>query len=100
MVTQPPVVPAPTFGETIETLTAYGDAPESLDLLAAVEWVTKSHTGSAHELPNGGYGLCDLCHKPWPCPAWDEIRGLTLAWIIKTSTNAVRASRQNLRRPT
>lgn len=90
--------PAPTLAETIRALTDYGTTDEATDILAATQWVTTSHVGATHELPNGTFGPCRLCGQPWPCPAWDEIRALTLDWLIRASTAAVLASRENLRR--
>lgn len=98
-----PSKPAPRLDETIRALSEYDTNPEpdghlsaeAADLLAAAEWVTKTHAADSHERPDGTFGPCRDCGKPWPCPAWDEIRALTLSWLIRASTTAVNVSRQN-----
>lgn len=97
MVTRTPL-PAPKLTETINTLTAYGDTDETQDLLTAAEWVTQTHTGAPHQLPDGTYGPCTTCHQPWPCEPWREIQALTLGWLVQASTTAVRRSQWNLRK--
>lgn len=89
--------PAPSLTETIRALTDYGTTDEALDLLTATEWVTQTHIGSTHELPDGTYGPCQLCEQPWPCPAWEEIRTLTLHWLVRSSTITIHVSRERIR---
>jgi hypothetical protein len=91
---------APTLDETIKTLIEYGTTPEAEDLLAITQWVTQTHTAEPTELPNGTFGPCQQCDKPWPCPAWDETRDLTLSWLIHASTTAIHTSQENIRRST
>lgn len=86
--------PAPSLTETITALTDHGTTPEAGDLLETTQWITKTHVGTTHELPDGTFGDCTECHTPWPCPIWNEIRTLTLEWLIHASTAAVRASQE------
>lgn len=98
-----PARPAPKLDATIEALAEYDINPEpdpqlsaeAGDLLAAAEWVAKTHIGDDCERPDGAFGPCRDCGWPWPCPAWDEIKQLTLSWLIRASTTAVHVSRQH-----
>lgn len=83
---------APTLTETITALTDYATSPEAVDLREAAQWITQTHIGTTHELPNGTFGNCTACGEPWPCPAWENVRTLTLEWLIRASTAAVHES--------
>lgn len=102
MIKRLPSKPAPKLDETIRALVEYDQNPEpdpklsaeAGDLLAATEFITQTHVGEPHEQPDGTFGPCQDCGWPWPCPAWNEIRSLTLSWLIRASTKAVHVSRQ------
>jgi hypothetical protein len=97
-----PSRPAPKLDETIKALREYDTYPEpdeqlsaeAGDLLAAAEWVSETHVGDPRERPAGTFGPCRDCGHPWPCPAWDDIRTLTLSWLIRASTPALAVSRR------
>lgn len=103
MIHRLPPRPAPKLEQTIKALAEYDENPEpdpqlsaeAGDLLAAAEWVSKTHVGDPHERPDGTFGPCRDCDWPWPCPAWDEIKQLTLSWLMRASTTAVHVSRQH-----
>ena len=89
----------PSFTHTFAALRTNAVTPSEHDLLATVEYVVAEHISAAEtKRPDGSWGRCEECGRPWPCPAWVASEAASIEWLISRSSLTARAIREHLKR--